>query len=824
MPFTGPSGDILWQMVLREMSLTREEVYTDNFSQKMWEEDEKGEPVYPTPEEEERLARELRGRLVAVNPEYIITLGRFSTRALLGDVSMEETHGIPYGGNWCGLMAVIPVFHPAAGMHEPSRLAFTSKDLQAAAKVIRGEVGPAPGPAPTRIRPYRIGAPHLGLMKNRVAVDTEWGPDGKPLMLSWSCTPGTGYVIMADDALRLRQFERYLAQVRPTVVFHNALADLEPLRLMGIDIIGMGLKIVDTMILAYHHQTEPRGLKMGARRFLGLQMRDYEDVVGPYYRADLLEYVQSAFEVTKPLTIPRFGKRGQLLKPKPEPASRAHKRVRRLLADVAKDPMTDPEPRWKKWVEDGVVADLEAELAPVPVKSLALVPTQEAIDYSAEDAAATIHVEPVWQAMVYNRELVDRDHSVLPLLDRMQQTGLPVDLGVAKQLLDEVLAHMAELDVEIKILTGNPDFNPGSGDDIGDWILLESLTVEKHTKTGKIATGKKELAKLVPEHPAVPKILEWKTLEKLRSTYLGPLPGFVGPDGRLHPRYRHTVVPSGRLSAADPNVMAWPVRSSWGRRVRSTVVAGEGRLLGSWDLSQIEVRVTADESADPILVRALIDGIDIHSNTAKLIFGVSESVSGFDLRYRLPAKTVTFLVLYGGGPEKLLEELLALGVTGFDLAACKALISDWFTLYNGVRDYRDHIIQGGRRHGYVEDRWGRRRWLPGLSLSGSRWPQSKLREEAERQGFNHRIQGGADGYIKRAMVRMWADVLPAVRLHGYAEPLLQIHDELMAEVDEGLWAEMNERMLAAMTADSDTLLVPIKASGTSARSWGALKG
>jgi DNA polymerase I len=412
------------------------------------------------------------------------------------------------------------------------------------------------------------------------------------------------------------------------------------------------------------------------------------------------------------------------------------------------------------------------------------------------------------------------DLAVYPIFHRMHTRGLKVDLTRVHSLIDEVEALRADCLTWFTWEVG-PDFNPGSADQVAAWMEAEHLPIHKRTrKKRRAATDEKTLAGYTA--PVLRKIIEYRGYQKLLGTFLWPLVGYAADDGIVHPRWKLTRVRSGRPAAEDPNLLAFPVRDALGRKVRDCFVARPGMKMVSVDYSQIEPRLVAALSEDTKLVEIYRTGRDIYKETARALFHIPEGSPVDDFRHRLPAKTVTLGVLYGMGPQKLYESLLAAGcgegdpwVPYFDLDACGSLIDRWFDIYPGVRRLVTRTVLAARQaDGWVYTVGGRGRYLPGLFLTGRYWPHSKLREEAERQVFNTLIQGTAAERMKEGMIEVDGAHLPF-------EPLLQIYDELVGEAPENVAEDTASIMRGLMEVEFMGIELVTKAAV--AGSWGQLK-
>lgn len=805
-PFVGPSGEILWQWVWKYMKLERHEVGVANlFPFQLPDKKGKGVEELLHPEVIEHHTAVLRYLVSIDSPEFIVTLGRYSTRALLGDVDMEWSHGIGFRTEYG---VVIPVFHPAAGLHSPDRLQFTALDLKAANQIVRGEVEP---------REYTVRARKttaLSALPRRArwcAIDTE----GENYSIQASTEFGSALLIRKRDEKEVMRFRRWLEDCRPTVIFHNALHDLRVLREgFGIDIIAMGLRILDTMSMAHILQDQPRGLKPLAQRLLGIGMEDYDDVVWPRLEEQIKEWLIGA----ACLNWPHPGKRK-----KPIPY-----RIMTLLDKTGAEFRT----AWSGWeIKDKVVG----KAGPPPEPDYDTVPGFD--QYAMRDSSVTLGCAGVLAAKIEDaglQRVLDLDMAVIPFLDRVMRNGLHCDIDKLVEFHADVQTRKSQSVEVIRALVGDEKFNPASADQVEAQLkpYLDKLAAEgrvrltKNKKRYQVDSG--VLEQIKDEDPLIPAVLEFRELDKLDGTYLSPLYGFLqyDPDTelfRLPLNLRHAFVVSGRLSAFDPNVLAWPSRSKDGLKLRSCFRAPKGRMLASWDLSQIEMRLAAGFSHDTKMLLAFEDGVDLHTRTAAVLFGVEESkVDKFT--QRTPTKTISYLILYGGSEEKMFTELKVMGVPGFDRERCAKLIFAWKQLYSGVWDFMLKSGHEARITDEVRNFLGRRRFLPAASLSGNRWPSAKLREEAIRQGGNMKIQSGAQDLLKRSEIRVMEEVKPQLNEAGvYFEPCLQMHDEIMAIVEEEHWEITNALMTQAMIADEEIAGVKLECEGKMASDWGGLK-
>lgn len=405
------------------------------------------------------------------------------------------------------------------------------------------------------------------------------------------------------------------------------------------------------------------------------------------------------------------------------------------------------------------------------------------------------------------RLLREMEMPLIPVLASMEDAGITIDRNALKAFLDEVQRELDELTARIYKEAGC-EFNIRSAQQIGEVLFKRlGLAAAKSTKGGQASTSQAVLEKLSGKHPVVDALLEFRKLEKMRSTYLEPLPRLAGPDSRIHTTFNQTATATGRLSSSNPNLQNIPVRGDLGRRMRTCFTAGPGMSLVSADYSQVELRVLAHYSQDPTLLSAFRNGEDIHTRTAALLHDVDPSQIGPDERRK--AKTINFGLIYGMGPSKLGQDL------GIPLSEARMFIERYFTRFSHIKEFFDGVEAEARRNGYVTTLSGRRRPLPNIvSQSG------QARALAERQAVNTLIQGSAADLIKFAMLAVHND---AELRRRKARLLLQIHDELIVEAPEGEAQAVAARLAALMTDTSAwgiTLHVPLVADAGVGHNWG----
>lgn len=396
---------------------------------------------------------------------------------------------------------------------------------------------------------------------------------------------------------------------------------------------------------------------------------------------------------------------------------------------------------------------------------------------------------------------------LIPVLARMERVGVRVDLNALREFLDEVQRELDSLTARIYEAAGG-EFNIRSAQQIGEVLFKRlGLPAAKATKGGQASTSQDVLEKLSGHHPVVDTLLEFRKLEKLRSTYLEPLPRLTGADGRIRTTFNQLATATGRLSSSNPNLQNIPVRGDLGRRMRACFTAAPGHVLVSADYSQVELRVLAHYSQDPTLVAAFRNNEDIHTRTAALLNDADPASITPD--QRRSAKTINFGLIYGMGARKLAQEL------GISLAEAKDFMERYFARFSHIKEFYDSVEQQAREQGFVTTLAGRRRPLPDMMSQSA-----QSRALAERQAVNTLIQGSAADVIKLAMLSVDGDAA----LRGLsARLLLQVHDELVLEVPadnaQAVGVRVAELMTGSTAADIQ-LTVPLAVDWGYGANWG----
>ncbi|QCK85729.1 DNA polymerase I [Phreatobacter aquaticus] len=440
------------------------------------------------------------------------------------------------------------------------------------------------------------------------------------------------------------------------------------------------------------------------------------------------------------------------------------------------------------------------------------VPLDKATAYAAEDADVTLRLwnvlKPRLPAEGKTTVYETLERPLVSVLARMERYGILVDRQVLSRLSGDFAQVAARVEAEIQELAGEP-LNPGSPKQLGDILFGKmGLPGGTKTKTGAWSTAAGVLEDLAEQGHDLPrKIIDWRTVSKLKSTYTDALPNYMNKEtGRVHTSFSLAATTTGRLSSSEPNIQNIPVRTEEGRKIRTAFIAPPGRKLVSADYSQIELRILAHIADIPQLRQAFADGIDIHAMTASEMFGVP--VAGMDPLVRRRAKAINFGIIYGISAFGLANQL------GIAREEAGAYIKRYFERFPGIRDYMDATKAFCRENGYVETIFGRRCHYPAIK-SGN----PSERAFVERQAINAPIQGSAADIIRRAMIRMEA-ALAGSKLDALM--LLQVHDELVFEVPDDQvdrTLPVIRRVMEEATQPVLNLKVPLAVDARAAVNW-----
>jgi len=441
------------------------------------------------------------------------------------------------------------------------------------------------------------------------------------------------------------------------------------------------------------------------------------------------------------------------------------------------------------------------------------VPVDRAAPYAAADAAVTYGLVSVMRTSFEQQPTLWRVFSeiempLIPVLATMDMNGVRLDLPYLAHLGVEFEARLDSMQRQIYVAAGR-EFNIGSPKQLNE-ILFETLDLPTDglsRSTHGYSVDADTLETLKDRHPVVAMIVEWRGLEKLKSTYVDSLQTLVDEHERVHTTYNQTGTVTGRLSSESPNLQNIPARTEEGRRVRQAFIAAEGCYLLSVDYSQIELRILAHYSHDPFMLGAFEHGQDIHTATAAAVYSIPYEQVTKDQRYL--AKRVNFGLMYGMGAYRLTKE------AGLPLAEANEFIARYFARLPGVKEYLQGSEDLAAKQGYLETMFGRRRYFPSLQNSANDRTSSQARARAKREAINMPVQGTNADIIKRAMI-----LLPdRLKAEGYAARLiLQVHDELVLEVPQAEVVKVAALVRQVMEAAA-TLDVPLATEAKVGLNW-----
>jgi DNA polymerase-1 len=442
--------------------------------------------------------------------------------------------------------------------------------------------------------------------------------------------------------------------------------------------------------------------------------------------------------------------------------------------------------------------------------SFSEVPLDKARDYAAEDAEVTLRLHHILKPRVAREHMAtvyeDIERPLIPVIADMESAGIRVDPAMLRALSHDFGMRLRDLEIEIHKDAGH-EFNVASPRQIGV-VLFEEMGLPggKKTKTGDWSTAAGELETLVDQgNMFVKKILDWRQLSKLKSTYTDTLTEEINPKtGRVHTSFHMTGTSTGRLASSDPNLQNIPIRTEEGRRIRAAFVAEPGHVLLSVDYSQVELRLAAEMAGVAALKQAFRDKVDIHALTASQVFGVPlDQVSG-DLRRS--AKAVNFGIIYGISGWGLAKQL------GCAPADANDFIRRYLARFREIETFMESCKEEARKNGFVRTLYGRKCTIPNINAK-----IQGLRLGAERQAINAPLQGTAADIMKKAMIRMPAALLDA---NLKARMLLQVHDELVFEVPE---SEIDETaaLVKSVMENVAKIDVPLEAEAGWGANWDA---
>lgn len=811
----------------------------------------------PTPEQIAYWTPRLIAEIKATRPELIVAVGRFAARWFLGDdVDMEMVHGVVHepgafdpsrAGRVPKGTVILPIYHPAAGFYNPNQRAVIEADYKAVVKFLDREIRPKEDPFLGRedyedltgeeiedqLR-YINGAP--------LALDTEGSP-WDPWSVQISLRPGQGWVLRRSDPdfeIGITAIQEYVLDGN-LIVLHNGMFDIGMCRAMGLDLRNPAVKLYDTMHAAFLLRTERQGLKPLLWRWCGMHQKSYLDTVGKAGEEKQLAYLYEILSRTWPKPEPRLIEEndGSVKLYKPQGVD---KRVLKILADFDSGKANkdgEPTDLYKRWkaVDEELLRQVERGLGPMPIGTLADIPLKEAIHYSARDADGALRLYYALDQELRDRglsDLMEKGMGTLPVFEEMQATGLTASRSYFLDLRSRMNKEMVEIQSKLSIEHyGSKPFNPGSPKQTGNLLRRRGLEGLELTPTGEMSTGKRSIEHLRFTDPAISLLFDWRERQHLRDSYcetmLKKMPREEDdPDGDIYPircEVEPTRTHTRRLATSDPPLLNIPTRTELGALIRKGFKCRPGRVIASWDLSQIEMRVMAHFSQDPMLLKFFREGRDIHRETAAIVRGCApEEVTD---RQRAAAKSANFGMIYIIGAKSLQTQLWMQGLTEWKVNdprdkehSCQHLIDKILRdVFKGIPPYWEQVAAETRKTGVSRTHDGMPRPLPGI-----RSRDGGVSEEALRHAVSQRIQGTAQDMIQNS-IRWLRPIVWDLQQSGMEiEWLLEVHDEILMGFPEEYWEMMNDLVLEGLTEHSGVeLRVPIKASGAYATNWGDLK-
>jgi len=527
------------------------------------------------------------------------------------------------------------------------------------------------------------------------------------------------------------------------------------------------------------------------------------------------------------------------------------KKIKRILADVNggkvnKHGPVDPYDRWTR-IDGRERHDVEAVLGAIPEGNLEDAPRGHSIFYSSRDADATGRIYPILWQKILDKGLLPvfmMDMGTLPIALEMEKNGIKIDVQKLNELGDRFVGMLQEKSEEIfkglnilcptcvgvAELYGPKDksgyycnacndtrikrFNPNSNQELATLFFTDlGFTPTKHTPTGAPSVARGELAKI--DHPVVGMIEEYRHVQHLKDSFCDTLPSKADELGRVHPTIKTTRTATGRWSMEDPNCQQIPSRDEEGKKIREAFIAEEGNVLVSIDYSQIEMRVQAHVAQCESMLQIFREGRHIHRETCAEVYGIPLADVNQDSPEYKATKNINFGVMYLETEAGLFTQMKREKAQGWDLQRCAQFIKDVYKLRPELWSWQQETIAFARRNGYVKDMWGRIRKIPEC-LVPVEWVQS----QGDRQAVNMPIQGGAQGILKQAMVKI-SQERPWWLTNG-ARWLLQVHDELIWEVERPLVSRFIEETVPTME-NIVKLSVPLEVEAKVGLNWGQMK-
>lgn len=858
-PFVGASGKHQ-RKCLEQVGLNVDSFFLTNIV-KVYQE---GNPD-PSPQQIADWTPTLLEELDTVRPRLIVAVGRYAAQFFLGESCppLEVIHGIPHLSTRRDLpesvrdSIILPIYHPASALWALQTKDYIKRSLvkwdyaQVALtldKIRKGKKVHIRKDRWSGIEDYldlsgvEVAKMFRGIeCPEVIGLDTE-GIPSNPWSIQLSMIPGSGFILRTsreDFSFGILAIRDFLSRNRPIIAMHQASTpkcacyDVVMCRAMGLEL--QGLPWFDTMYNAYLYRLESQSNKTLCERWQGMEMEDYESLIGDIGRDKQIAYLNRAYTSSyswdKPLPIRSKENDGTYSTRQPQ---RIATSIASIVRDInegkeTKDGPTNPSARWNKLRESNPAQSREIEraLGPMPEGTLDDLPLDKAVFYACHDSDGSLRNAITFMSRNTPAEstLMSDGMKFLSIVERMQAAGMPVSRSYFRSLHSELETELDALNVRISncYWEGEP-FNPCSDKQVATLLRRRGLSPLKRTETGRASTSKSSIEYLRYTDDAISDIFDFRERQHNRDTYCNDVLSRI-PENHLsdiytiHTNYKSTTVTTRRLSSINPNILAIPTRTDLGRKIREGYVAPKGKIFAAYDLSGVEMRAFAHLSRDPLLCKVFRDGIHPHRQTASKLFNVP--ISDVTDEQKAVGKTTNFLTIYGGGYKKLYEGLRAEGITEFDLTTCKRFLSLFFETYPGVASYRKNVIVECKATEVVYDHWSMPRYLPAINC-GDR----ELEGDEERAAVAHKVSGLAQGMIQKSMI--WLDPhIDSLILSGDLDPLawhMQVHDELVFLINEGEEEVLEPLVMLALTKHCGIeLIVPVDAEAHYGYTWAECK-
>lgn len=859
-PFVGQAGQYL-NSLLFHCGVSRDSIYITNMVKCLTPNNRELKP-----DEIRACAHWLDMELGVVNPRIIVAMGKPAIDHFLGKEtdSVEKVHGKPViiSGR-----IILPAYHPAAALHNTTLLRQVGDDFNVLRGLARGESPEAyiaqdeyPNPEYIVVDTPEKHQQMLDEIRDvgECAIDEENVNHNQDLWsVQVSAVPGKAWFVPMPKG--------YQGTIDTTswgahVIVHYYLNDSKWIKIRDDD-------FTDTMTMAYLCGL-PQGLKDLAYRLCGVKMQTYKETVRPGQRklseAYLVKASKRSWKDPPPIFETKWNNKQGCIVTRQKKPWHISRKIQSILDKMGKDPEYDPYDAWCKGIDPLERAEVEETLGLMPESSLADIKFEDAVNYACRDAMMTLRVKHKMQDMMTDLGLdfISRvDHGILPMVQDMMKNGMAIDLEHYKKLSEDYDIRLRVKAAELAGMVGHA-FNPGSSLQVAAVMYSElGFKPTKYTQTKEICTDDQELKKIKDSetgkiHPVSQKIIQYRGLMKLKTTYADNMIKSARPDEdgvpRMHTKLNTTRVETGRLSSSKnpdtgegTNLQNIPTRNKEAKAIKNGFIAPSrntlsadivaalskdfrDKVIAEGDYGQIEMVTLADMSGCKRLIELFNRGGDPHTEMAAKIFDVPLNEAEKS-KYRYPVKRLNFGIAYLIGAQGLsnqIQEYIAdlemegepVEIEAWPEDTCERFIAEWYKLNPEVKDMQMEFAAMARRYGYVKDKFGRIRYIPEVAC-----PIKSIQEAGLRQAANMPITATAQGIIKLAMGQLWRE-LPKTEWAKHVKFLMQIHDSLIDEItdDEKIYKPYLAWKGKIMTSVVQ-LKVPIKVDFKVGKRWGDLQ-